>query len=145
LWGEVDEDISFEWVPLWTLTAKEEAEVELLKAQASQIHVDTGAIGPEEYREALAADPGSDYQNIDVERDPKLTTAEAEEILRTGPERSWEDEDEHETSRPPRQAIEPEDTAEDDAAEELQQKQRDVTEALRPAAKRLERFAKEKD
>jgi phage-related protein (TIGR01555 family) len=102
LWGEVDEDIGFEWVPLWTLTAKEEAEVELLKAQSSQIHVDTGAIGPEEYREVLAADPSSEYENIDVERDPNLSNAEAEEMLRTGPERSWEDEDEHELPQRPR-------------------------------------------
>lgn len=78
LWGETDETIDFEFVPLWALNEKDEAEVEKTKAETDQILIDVGSIGPEESRKRVAADPGSDYASIDVDDLPDLLEEEEE-------------------------------------------------------------------
>jgi phage-related protein (TIGR01555 family) len=72
LWGEVDDGIDFEFVPLWSLDEKGEAEVEKTKAETDAILTDLGALDPKEVRKRVAADPGSDYASIDVEDMPEL-------------------------------------------------------------------------
>jgi phage-related protein (TIGR01555 family) len=68
--GAVDEDIDFDFNPLWTPTEKELREKELAEAQADQIRVDTGIISAQEARGALASDPDSRYAGIDVDDVP---------------------------------------------------------------------------
>lgn len=65
IWGRVDPDLSFVYVPLWSMTEKEEAEVRKLDAETGQIHVDSGVLSPEEERARIAADPGTRYPGID--------------------------------------------------------------------------------
>ena len=67
LWGEVDEDITFKFNPLWALDEKEEAEVRKINAETDDILVNgVSAIHPEEVRRKEASDPDSPYHGIDV-------------------------------------------------------------------------------
>lgn len=49
-----------------------------LDAETGQIHVDSGAIGPEEERARIAADPGTRYPGIDPNDVPDLKEEEEE-------------------------------------------------------------------
>lgn len=72
IWGKVDEDLTFDFVPLWSLTEKEQAELRHLDAQTGQILVDTGAVSQAEERARVASDPDSPYDGLDVEDLPDL-------------------------------------------------------------------------
>lgn len=78
LWDEIDEDIDFEFEPLWSLDEKGMAEVEKTKAETDQILIDVGSISPEESRKRVAASEGSGYSSIDVEDVPDLQGEEEE-------------------------------------------------------------------
>jgi phage-related protein (TIGR01555 family) len=54
VFGDRDEDIYYEWAPLWQMDAEQEAAVALAKAQAHKIDVDNGLINPEVLRRARA-------------------------------------------------------------------------------------------
>lgn len=73
LWGEVDEDIVFDFVPLRELTEKEQAEVQKLKAETWDLLMNgTQSIGPTDVRKQLAADPDSGFDDIDPEEEPDI-------------------------------------------------------------------------
>jgi hypothetical protein len=73
LWGEVDEDIVFDFVPLREMSEKEEAEVNKLRAETWDLLMNgTQAIGPSDVRRALSADPNSDFPDLDPEEEPDL-------------------------------------------------------------------------
>ena len=76
LWGKVDPDLTFVFEPLWSMTDKELAEVEKIKAETDQIKIDSGVISPMEARKRTAADPDSEYDGIDVEDEPDLLDEE---------------------------------------------------------------------
>lgn len=76
LWGEIDEDIGFEFEPLWALDELQASEVEKNRADTDQIYIDSGVISPEEVRAKLAADDQSGYTSLDVEDMPDLRAEE---------------------------------------------------------------------
>lgn len=78
LFGKVDQDIGFEFGPLYALNEKEEAEVEKIKAETGSILINDGVLAPEEERKRVAADPGSDYASIDVDEMPEHADEEDE-------------------------------------------------------------------
>jgi len=78
LWGEVDEEIVFDFVALWSLSEKEKAEVRKMDAETGQILVDTGAVSQQEERKRVASDPESGYSDIDVDDLPDLEEEEME-------------------------------------------------------------------
>jgi len=78
IWGRVDPDLSFVYVPLWSMSEKEEAEVRKLDAETGQIHVDSGVIAPEEERARIASDPATRYPGIDPDDVPDLKEEEEE-------------------------------------------------------------------
>jgi len=78
LFGEVDEDITFEFEPLWALSEKEIAEVRKTEAETAQIDIDAGAIAPEERRTVIAKDPDSPYHGLRPEDAPNLLEEEEE-------------------------------------------------------------------
>ena len=59
LFGEIDDEITFDFEPLHELTEKEEGEVFKQKADSFQVFIDTGVISPEEARQVYADDPDS--------------------------------------------------------------------------------------
>ncbi|HEY0120637.1 MAG TPA: DUF1073 domain-containing protein [Rhizobium sp.] len=78
LFGEVDQDIEFEFEPLWELNEKERAEVRKLESEAAQIDIDSGVVSPEERRRQLANDAGSPYDGLDPDDLPDLLEEESE-------------------------------------------------------------------
>jgi phage-related protein (TIGR01555 family) len=71
LFGEVDPAIGFEFVPLWSLDEKGEAEVRKTKAETHQIYVDMGVIGQEEIRAIEIEDDDSPYNGLDPDDLPE--------------------------------------------------------------------------
>lgn len=66
LFGEIDSDIGFEFVPLYQMTPKEQAEINKSKADTAAVYVSSGILDPSEERERLARDPESGYQGLDT-------------------------------------------------------------------------------
>lgn len=66
LYGEIDPDIGFTFVPLYQMTPKEESEIRLSDSQADGAYIDRGVVTPQEVRERLARDPTSGYQSLDT-------------------------------------------------------------------------------
>lgn len=63
-WGKIDEDISWEWVPLDSPTDVELGALRKADADAGVSYVGAGIIAPLEERERLRADPNSGYAFI---------------------------------------------------------------------------------
>lgn len=76
LWGELDDTIDFEFVPLWSLDEKGQAEVRKIKAETDDLLIGAGSISSEESRTRVANDPGSDYAAIEVDDVPDLLDEE---------------------------------------------------------------------
>lgn len=66
LFGEIDPDIGFTFVPLYQMTPKEEAEIREANSRTAGAYIDRGVIDPSEERERLARDPNSGYQGLDT-------------------------------------------------------------------------------
>lgn len=64
LFGEVDDDITYQWVNLDEPTQKELAEIRKSDADAGTGYINAGVIAPEEERERLQDDPDSGYSNL---------------------------------------------------------------------------------
>ena len=67
LFGEIDPDIGFKFVPLYQMTAKEEAEIREANSRTAAAYIDRGVIDASEERERLARDPNSGYHGIDAD------------------------------------------------------------------------------
>jgi phage-related protein (TIGR01555 family) len=65
LWGEVDDGISFEWVPLDAPTVKDLSDIRKADADAGVAYVTNGVISPDEERERLRNDPDSGYTALE--------------------------------------------------------------------------------
>jgi phage-related protein (TIGR01555 family) len=63
-WGQIDEEITFEWVPLDSPTDKESSEIRKSDSDAAVGLVAGGIISPDEAREALRSDPNSGYTQL---------------------------------------------------------------------------------
>ena len=66
LFGEIDPDVGFTFVPLYQMTPKEEAEIRASDSQADCAYIAAGVVDPSEVRERLARDPNSGYQSLDT-------------------------------------------------------------------------------
>ena len=66
LFGEIDQDIGFTFVPLYQMTPKEESDIRLQDSQADCAYVAAGIIDPSEVRDRLAKDPNSGYMGLDT-------------------------------------------------------------------------------
>jgi phage-related protein (TIGR01555 family) len=66
LWGEIDPTITFEFNPLWQVSALDAATIRVNNANADAVYLDRSVVSPEETRERLAKDQDSGYSGIDV-------------------------------------------------------------------------------
>lgn len=109
--GEVDPEITFDFVDLWQMDDSQKATNEATKAQTHATYVDLGAVSQEEVRQAVAKDPDSAYAGLDLEDTPPPQPAGEGELGMPGgglpPPPPGE--------RPPG----PEDDAEDDAGTDI--------------------------
>lgn len=79
LFGEVDDDIGFQFEPLWALDERSLAEVRKIEAETADILVNgCQAISPEEVRQMVAADPGTPYAGLDPDDLPEFDDEEDE-------------------------------------------------------------------
>jgi phage-related protein (TIGR01555 family) len=76
LFGKVDPGIRFDFVPLWSLTEKEEAEVREVDARTDSALIDAGVISQQESRARVARDPKSPYDSLDPDDVPDLLEEE---------------------------------------------------------------------
>jgi len=67
LFGEIDPDIGFTFVPLYQMTPKEESEIRAADGVTDCAYVAAGIIDPSEVRDRLAKDPNSGYQGLDTD------------------------------------------------------------------------------
>jgi uncharacterized protein len=66
MYGEIDENITVTFQPLYQMTPKELAEIRKNDADAAGAYIDRGVISAEEQREKLARDPESGYQGLEM-------------------------------------------------------------------------------
>ena len=80
--GDIDPDITFEFKQLWQLDEAGRAAVVKTTADTHDTYVAMGAISPEEVREALASDPDSPYQGLDLSGPApgEMTEGEVDEL-----------------------------------------------------------------
>lgn len=68
--GEVDPEITFDFVDLWQMDESEQAANEATKAQTHASYVEMGAVSSGEVRQSVAKDPNSAYAGLDLEDTP---------------------------------------------------------------------------
>lgn len=68
--GDVDETITFRFVPLYTISEAEAAQVRKTDAETDVVLIDGGIISPEEARKRISADPDTAYPGLDPEDMP---------------------------------------------------------------------------
>lgn len=71
VFGEIDEEIGFEFVPLWEMSEREVAEVRKMEADTEAVYITAGVIAPEEVRERLANSETSMFPNLDLDTIPE--------------------------------------------------------------------------
>lgn len=87
LFGEIDDDIGFEFNPLWQQDEGAQAVARKADADIDCGYIDRGALSPMEVRRKLAADKTGPYAGIDVEDLPEAPDEGGEEMGEGDPER----------------------------------------------------------
>lgn len=77
--GEIDPDITFEFVPLYQLSEAEIATVRKADADTDAVYVQNGILAPEEVRQKLASDPDSPYHGLDLSDEVDVEEQEPED------------------------------------------------------------------
>lgn len=72
LFGEIDEQIVFEFNPLEQMSDEQKATIVKTKADADAVYIQNGILSQEEVRDRLVKDEGGDYSGIDVEAVPDM-------------------------------------------------------------------------
>lgn len=67
--GEIDEDINFEFVPLYQLDEVQQATVRKTDADADAVMITSGVISPDDARRRISGDPESRYHGLEVNED----------------------------------------------------------------------------
>ena len=68
LFGKIDPDITFDFVPLREMDEKEQAQIRSQNAQSDNIYASMAAVASNEVRSKLANDPMSGWNNLDLSR-----------------------------------------------------------------------------
>ena len=71
LWGEIDEDIGFKFIPLWQLDEAAEGALRKVNADTDAVYIQEGVLSPEDVRGMLIADKDSPYAGLDVDDLPE--------------------------------------------------------------------------
>jgi hypothetical protein len=66
MWGFIDHDITFDFVPLRQLKPQEQAELSSTVAQTRELYMNMGAVDGQEVREALAQDDDAPFAGLDL-------------------------------------------------------------------------------
>ena len=66
LFGAIDPAIGFEFIPLWELSEKEQAETRKIEAETDATYIDAGVVSNDEARERLADDENGAYSGVNL-------------------------------------------------------------------------------
>lgn len=78
LFGKVDRDLKFEFIPLWEMSDADKAAIRKSDADADVGYVNSGVVSPEEVRERLSNDETSLYHGVDLTDPPPDDTNDEE-------------------------------------------------------------------
>lgn len=70
LWGEIDEEIDFDFPDLWDMDDAEAVGISKTKAEIDATYIDAGVISPDEARERLSEDDDGLYGSVDLSSPP---------------------------------------------------------------------------
>ena len=80
LWGKIDPDITFGFVPLKQVVGEAAARMRKMASDAAIAYIDAGVLDPKEERERLANDPDSGYVNLNLRKKIKPPALQAQEL-----------------------------------------------------------------
>lgn len=83
-WGEIDPDLTFEFVSLWELDEAGKSAVQKTKADTDAVLAQEGAIGPDDIRKRVAGDPESPYHGLNGDA-PGVPEGEEAEVNEADP------------------------------------------------------------
>ncbi|KAK0359275.1 hypothetical protein LTR94_031961, partial [Friedmanniomyces endolithicus] len=66
LFGDIDQTLTFEFLPLWEMSDKDKADIRKSDAEADGTYIDRGVVSPEETRQRLQDDETSLYHGVDL-------------------------------------------------------------------------------
>lgn len=70
LFGDIDQEMTFEFLPLWEMSDKDKADIRKSDAEADGTYIDRGVVSPEETRQRLQDDETSLYHGVDLSGAP---------------------------------------------------------------------------
>jgi phage-related protein (TIGR01555 family) len=70
LFGDIDQTMKFEFVPLWEMSDKDKADIRKSDAEADTAYINGGVVSPEEARLRLQSDETSLYHGVDLSGPP---------------------------------------------------------------------------
>ncbi len=70
--GDIDPDITFDFEPLYEMSAKEKADIRKVDADTDAVYIAAGALSANEVREKIADDPDSPYHSLDLSDDLEI-------------------------------------------------------------------------
>jgi len=79
LFGDIDPDIGFDFEPLWTQSAMEDAQVRQADASTDKTYIDANVLSPLEVRKKVASDKGMPYAGLDLDDEPEMTDEQLSE------------------------------------------------------------------
>lgn len=78
LYGEIDPEIDFTFIPLWQMSETDKAAMRKANADTAAVYITDGVISPEEERQRLASDEDGVYQGLDMNDIPEPPAAPAD-------------------------------------------------------------------
>lgn len=106
LFGEIDPDLMFEFVPLYQMSEKEQAEIREIDARVDQVYLSSGVVDAAEVRQKIATSIDSGYQGIDVDDVPEQMPNPAQENLDDDQEPEQVDAEDESVSKKQHNAME---------------------------------------
>ncbi|MHA3365206.1 DUF1073 domain-containing protein [Yersinia enterocolitica] len=70
--GDIDPEITFEFEPLYEMSAKEKAEIRKIDADTDAVYITSSVLAGNEVRQKLADDPDSPYHSLDLSDDLEI-------------------------------------------------------------------------
>ena len=70
--GDIDDGITFDFEPLYEMSAKERAEIRKVDADTDAVYVAASVLSNNEVREKIAGDPDSPYHSLDLNDDLEI-------------------------------------------------------------------------
>ncbi len=80
LWGKIDPEITFKFMPLGEESRLEAANRRKVEAETATVHIANHALTPEEERQRIAADKDTPYDGLEVDKAPPLLPGEKADV-----------------------------------------------------------------